>query len=325
MGVSAVLATIAGVAGFLFGGGRFGPIAGQYPPGWADRFAAVAAAHLTSYAVGFAGGVGLCGWVAWRRVGHASRLPGQPGRSPHTSLSLVIPALNESAALPATLDRAFALDPPAHEIIVADGGSADDTRAIAAARGARVVTSEAGRARQMNAGGRRGDRRPAGLPARGHRAPAGPGRPRPHRPGRPGHGAGRLHRGAVWAGGRLAADHAAPPAEDLLRPGVLPPAPLPVRRPATAVRRPVDLLPGGGLPVRRRLRRRVAGDGGGPTCACGSTVWPRPPVAPRGEDQRPPRAGVGSRAVEPHVRALSLAWAYGAPPRWLSRWYPDVR
>ena len=149
MAASAVLALAAGVVGYLTGGGAFRGIGAQYGAGWADRFAADAHAHFTSYAVGFVGGVGLCGGVAVSRL---SKSRVQLGKSRYGTLSVVIPTLNEAAALPATLGHAFALDLPACEVIVADGGSTDGTRDLAAGAGAKVVTSAPGRARQMNAG-----------------------------------------------------------------------------------------------------------------------------------------------------------------------------
>ncbi|GAB4461115.1 MAG: hypothetical protein OHK0037_09510 [Elainellaceae cyanobacterium] len=65
-------------------------------------------------------------------------------------LSVVIPTLNEAAELPSLLANL----PPSGtlEVIVADGGSQDNTRAIAQQHGATVVQSAPGRARQMNAG-----------------------------------------------------------------------------------------------------------------------------------------------------------------------------
>jgi rSAM/selenodomain-associated transferase 2 len=63
-------------------------------------------------------------------------------------ISIVIPAYNEATAIGAVIDRAAAGAP--REIIVADGGSSDDTAAVAEARGARVVRSDPGRGRQMN-------------------------------------------------------------------------------------------------------------------------------------------------------------------------------
>lgn len=74
-------------------------------------------------------------------------------------ISVVIPAYNEAKALPDTL-RQLALQNADFEVIVADGGSADGTAEIAAARpGVRVVAAPKGRASQMNAGARcaRGD------------------------------------------------------------------------------------------------------------------------------------------------------------------------
>ncbi|WP_316788895.1 TIGR04283 family arsenosugar biosynthesis glycosyltransferase [Thermoleptolyngbya oregonensis] len=65
-------------------------------------------------------------------------------------ISVIIPTLNEAAELPSLLET---LSPSGTlEVIVADGGSQDDTRAIAQQYGATVVYSAAGRARQMNAG-----------------------------------------------------------------------------------------------------------------------------------------------------------------------------
>ncbi|MBE9171657.1 TIGR04283 family arsenosugar biosynthesis glycosyltransferase [Cyanobium sp. LEGE 06143] len=70
-------------------------------------------------------------------------------------LSIIIPTLNEAACLAATLERLQALDPPAWEVLVVDGGSQDHTTAIAASAGVRVLQSPAtGRAVQMNEGAR---------------------------------------------------------------------------------------------------------------------------------------------------------------------------
>ena len=63
-------------------------------------------------------------------------------------LTVIVPTLNEAAHLGASL----ASLPREAEVIVADGGSTDETIAIATRFGARVVTGSNGRARQMNWG-----------------------------------------------------------------------------------------------------------------------------------------------------------------------------
>jgi len=67
-------------------------------------------------------------------------------------LSIILPVLNEAQAIGAALRRLREQAPEA-EIIVADGGSGDGTAELARAE-ARVVLTERGRARQMNAGAR---------------------------------------------------------------------------------------------------------------------------------------------------------------------------
>ena len=67
-------------------------------------------------------------------------------------LSIIIPALNESAVLPATLERLQDLRGRGHEVIVVDGESDDDTRVISRPLVDRIVESPRGRARQMNHG-----------------------------------------------------------------------------------------------------------------------------------------------------------------------------
>ncbi len=69
---------------------------------------------------------------------------------PHPEISIVIPVANEAAALPECLRR---IEREGSEIIVVDGESEDETRAIAAAAGCRVIVlPERHRARQMNHG-----------------------------------------------------------------------------------------------------------------------------------------------------------------------------
>lgn len=70
------------------------------------------------------------------------------------SLSVVIPTLNEEAALPLLLADLRALDGKVDEVVVVDAGSSDGTIATAEVAGARVVPARRGRARQLNAGAR---------------------------------------------------------------------------------------------------------------------------------------------------------------------------
>ncbi len=65
--------------------------------------------------------------------------------------SIIIPALNEAAGIGENISELRKLNPQT-EIIVVDGGSNDQTVAIAGAAGARVVMSGRGRGPQCNAG-----------------------------------------------------------------------------------------------------------------------------------------------------------------------------
>lgn len=68
-------------------------------------------------------------------------------------VSIIIPVLNEASGLARTLRYLTILDPPPHEIIVVDGGSIDETVAIATQSEAKVIAAEQrGRASQMNLG-----------------------------------------------------------------------------------------------------------------------------------------------------------------------------
>jgi rSAM/selenodomain-associated transferase 2 len=69
------------------------------------------------------------------------------------TIGVVIPALDEERSLPGLLDdlRELSVLVPL-DIVVADGGSTDGTRAIAAAAGVRAILAPRGRARQLNAG-----------------------------------------------------------------------------------------------------------------------------------------------------------------------------
>ncbi len=69
-------------------------------------------------------------------------------------LSVVVPMLNEAAALPALLNHLRHLQAEGAEVVLVDGGSHDDSTSLARAAGFTVVEAERGRARQMNAGAR---------------------------------------------------------------------------------------------------------------------------------------------------------------------------
>ena len=71
-------------------------------------------------------------------------------RQASRTLTVIVPALNEGEQLSLTLKHATSSQPV--EIILADGGSGDDTLRIARSHGANVVNGAMGRARQMNAG-----------------------------------------------------------------------------------------------------------------------------------------------------------------------------
>ena len=65
------------------------------------------------------------------------------------SISVVIPTLNAAAQLAATLKS---IGGGTGDVIISDGGSTDDTCAIASAAGARMVSSEKGRGQQLGTG-----------------------------------------------------------------------------------------------------------------------------------------------------------------------------
>lgn len=66
------------------------------------------------------------------------------------TVSVVIPALDEAERIGATIDAAFAAG--ASEVLVCDGGSSDATASVAELHGARVLTGERTRGRQLNQG-----------------------------------------------------------------------------------------------------------------------------------------------------------------------------
>ena len=72
-----------------------------------------------------------------------------------SALSIVMPALDEAAGIGAALRSLEPLRVRGAQIIVADGGSSDNTVAVARTTGAQVINAPRGRARQMNAGAQR--------------------------------------------------------------------------------------------------------------------------------------------------------------------------
>lgn len=83
-----------------------------------------------------------------RVVAVVARLVDEAGNS---SISIIIPTLNEAAHLNQTLDALFKkIDQGKVEIIISDGGSHDSTIAIAETFPCQITSSKNGRARQMN-------------------------------------------------------------------------------------------------------------------------------------------------------------------------------
>ena len=70
-------------------------------------------------------------------------------------LSIIVPALEEAAAITATLAALQPLRARGHEVIVVDGGSRDATLLIARLLADRAFAAPPGRALQMNAGARK--------------------------------------------------------------------------------------------------------------------------------------------------------------------------
>jgi rSAM/selenodomain-associated transferase 2/rSAM/selenodomain-associated transferase 1 len=65
-------------------------------------------------------------------------------------ITIIIPALNEAATISRTLSHLEGVDNL--EVIVVDGGSIDETAALARSRGAKLIQSNPGKAIQMNTG-----------------------------------------------------------------------------------------------------------------------------------------------------------------------------
>ena len=89
--------------------------------------------------------VGLLLWWRGREGGGVLR-----GKEPPKSISVVIPTFNESESLAETVRRVREI-PEVCEVLLADGGSSDDTVDIGEALGCRVVRSARGRGTQMRA------------------------------------------------------------------------------------------------------------------------------------------------------------------------------
>jgi rSAM/selenodomain-associated transferase 2 len=67
-------------------------------------------------------------------------------------LSIIVPVLNEAAGIRRVLAALQELRADGAEIVVVDGGSADDTKALATPLADRVLNAPRGRGRQLNAG-----------------------------------------------------------------------------------------------------------------------------------------------------------------------------
>lgn len=73
------------------------------------------------------------------------------------TLAVIVPVLDEAAGITATLQALTPLRKRGVQVIVCDGGSADETVARAAPWADLVLAAPRGRARQMNAGAQRAD------------------------------------------------------------------------------------------------------------------------------------------------------------------------
>jgi len=67
-------------------------------------------------------------------------------------ISIIIPVLNEARGIVRLLERLQDFRRTGAEIIVVDGGSADDTQRLASGLADRIMSADRGRGRQMNAG-----------------------------------------------------------------------------------------------------------------------------------------------------------------------------
>ncbi|WP_426167628.1 glycosyltransferase [Sandarakinorhabdus sp. DWP1-3-1] len=69
-----------------------------------------------------------------------------------TKIAIIVPMLDEAPQLPRLARCLAALDPQPDEVMLVDGGSSDDSIAVATALGLPVMTAPRGRSRQCNAG-----------------------------------------------------------------------------------------------------------------------------------------------------------------------------
>lgn len=67
-------------------------------------------------------------------------------------ISIIIPVLNEEQSVKTLLQQLQICRQQGHEVIVVDGGSHDETVSISKTLADKVITSESGRAKQMNKG-----------------------------------------------------------------------------------------------------------------------------------------------------------------------------
>ena len=85
--------------------------------------------------------------------------PAAPSRTPSGGplprLSVIVPVLDDADALRRREASLLALRATVHEVIVVDGGSRDESLAVARSFATRCCSTAAGRARQMNEGARR--------------------------------------------------------------------------------------------------------------------------------------------------------------------------
>ncbi len=68
------------------------------------------------------------------------------------TLSIIVPILNEVKSLPRLLEQLLPYQRQGHEILIVDGGSDDGSANLVNTVGFKLISSEVGRARQMNAG-----------------------------------------------------------------------------------------------------------------------------------------------------------------------------